>query len=248
VSTGSVSGSCVGPDYQCLGEVPTPPAPTSTYFSVINTYVDVSSGVPVPAAGLTVNVCAKTDAPCASPEDTATTDESGGVSLTVPAGPSGFDGYFDVTGPSGDGGTILETLVFSGQPVVADGYGPTTNVMTAAALQQSVAALGTLDPTRAQVLVADEACRSTPAFGASLAVSSADGATKVGYVGASGIVAGASTFPVNDEALAYVVNVPGGATTLTTTYGGQMVNELDVVLRPDVLVSVYLVASPLPTE
>ena len=98
------------------------------------------------------------------------------------------------------------------------------------------------------MVVVDEACRSTPAFGASLAVSSADGSTKVGYVGASGIEAGASTFPVNEEALAYVVNVPGTTTTLTTTYGGQTVNDLDVVLRPGVVVTVVLKASPPPSE
>jgi len=241
---GSLGGNCVGPDYQCLGNVPAPPAPTTTYLTLTNTYLDVSGGVPIPAAGLTVSACSSTDAPCAVPVATGVTSASGEVSLTVPAGSSGFDGYFDVTGPSGDGGTILETLVFSSQPLIASGFGPTTHVETAGALQQSVAALGTLDATRAQVMVVDEACRSTPAFGASVAASSADGATKVGYVGASGIVAGASTFPVNEEALAYVVNVPGSTTTLTTTYGGQTVNELVVVLRPNVLVAVVLDTSP----
>ena len=245
-TAGSLTGNCVGPDYQCLGNVPTPPAPTSTYFTVTNTYLDVSSGVATPAVGLTVKVCLATDAPCATPQDTSTTDASGHANLTVPAGASGFDGYFDVTGPSADGGTILETIVFSSVPVLASGYGPTTNVETAEAFQQSVAALGTLDATRAQLIVVDDACRSTPAFGASLAVSSADSATKTGYVGASGIEAGASTFPVNAEALAYVVNVPGASTTLTTTFGGRVVNELDVVLRPNVLSTVFLDATPPP--
>jgi hypothetical protein len=243
---GSLGGNCIGPDYECLGDVPPPPAPSSTYFEVTNTYLDVSSGVATPAVGLTVKVCLATDAPCATPQDTSTTDASGHANLTVPAGASGFDGYFDVTGPSADGGTILETIVFSSVPVLASGYGPTTNVETAEAFQQSVAALGTLDATRAQLIVVDDACRSTPAFGASLAVSSADSATKTGYVGASGIEAGASTFPVNAEALAYVVNVPGASTTLTTTFGGRVVNELDVVLRPNVLSTVFLDATPPP--
>ena len=248
LSTGSTRGNCIAPDYQCLGNVPPPPAPTVTFFTVTNGYVDVSSGMGVPAVGLTVKVCAKTDAPCASPLDMAVTGVSGSASVTVPAGATGFDGYFDVTGPSEDGGTILETLIFSNEPVLASGYGPTTNVATAGALQQTLAALGTLDTTRAQLQVVDEACRDTPAFGASITASSADGATKVGYVGASGIEAGASTFPVGQEALAYVVNVPGATTTLTTTYAGQTVNGLDVVLRPEVLVTVHLEASPLPTE
>jgi hypothetical protein len=247
-TAGSVSGNCIGPDYLCLGNVPTPPTPTAMYFYVVNTYLDVSGGAGVPAVGLMVKVCAKTDAPCMAPLDSAMTSQSGAVSLTVPAGTTGFDGYFDVTGPSDDGGTILETLVFTSDPVLASGFGPTTNVQTAEAFQQSVATLGTLDATRAQMVVVDEACRSTPAFGASLAVSSADGSTKVGYVGASGIEAGASTFPVNEEALAYVVNVPGTTTTLTTTYGGQTVNDLDVVLRPGVVVTVVLKASPPPSE
>ena len=89
---------------------------------------------------------------------------------------------------------------------------------------------------------------SVAACGASLAGASADGSTKVGYVGASGIEAGASPFPVSEEALAYVVNVPGTTTTLTTTYGGQTGNGLDGVLRPDVVVTVYLKASPPPSE
>ena len=245
---GSVDGNCIGPDYECLGHVPPLPAPTATYFALTTTYLDVSSGSGVPAVGLTVNACAKTDASCAAPVGTAMTGASGSALLEVPAGTVGFDGYLDVAGPSGDGGAILETLVFSSEPVLADGFGHTTNVTTAAALQQSVAVLGALDPTRAQLLVFDEACRATPAFGASIAVSSADGASKVGYVGPTGIAAGASSFPVNAEALAYAVNVPGPTTTLTTTFGGQMVNTLDVVLRPNVLVTAYLTASPLPSQ
>ncbi|HEY3820434.1 MAG TPA: hypothetical protein VGL81_24885 [Polyangiaceae bacterium] len=245
---GAVEGNCIGPDYQCLGNVPTAPVPGASYFEVVETYVDVSSGAAVPAVGLNVKVCAATDEPCASPANFGTTGPSGAVTLTVPAGADGFDGYFDVTGPSGDGGTILETLVFSSQPVVADGPGPTTTVTTAAALQQTVGVLGALDATRAQVMVVADACRSTPAFGASLAVSSADSATKVGYVGPNGIVPGASTFPVNAQALGDAVNVPGTMTTLTTSYGGQTVSTLGVVLRPDVLVLAYLTASPLPSQ
>jgi len=245
---GAIGGNCIGPDYECLGHVPAPPAPTATYFALTTVYMDVSSGVGVPAVGLTVKACAKTDATCATPVGTGMTGPSGSALVEVPAGTAGFDGYLDVTGPSGDGGAILETLVFSSEPVLADGSGPTTNVTTAAALQQSVAALGTLDPTRAQVLVLDDACRMTPAFGATIALSSADGATKLAYVGPTGIAAGASSFPVNADALAYAVNVPGPTTTLTTTYGGQTVNTLDVVLRPNVLVTAYLTASPLPSQ
>ena len=88
------------------------------------------------------------------------------------------------------------------------------------------------------------ACRGTPAYGASLAVSSADAATRLGYVGASGIVAGASSFPSTNDAMAYVTNVPGAATSLVTTYAGQTVNTLEVALRPSVLVAVVLAPTP----
>ncbi len=246
-SPGALSGNCVGPDYACLGSIPTPPAPTASYFTVTDAFVDVSSGTAVPAVGLTVKVCEKSDPPCATPDNIGMTDASGSVALSVPAGTDGFDGYLDVTGPSGDGGSIVETLVFSELPVLASGFGPTTNVSTAEALQQELAAVGTVDPTRAQLLVLDGACRGTPAFGASLTVSPSDGATKVGYVGPSGVVVGATTFPVNQSAQAYVLNAPGATTTLTTTYGGQTVNSLGVVLRPGVVVAVSLAASPVPS-
>jgi hypothetical protein len=246
-SPGALSGSCVGPDYQCLGNVPAPPAPTASFFTITDTFMDVSSGTAVPAVGLTVKVCEKSDTACAAPDNVGMTDTSGSSSLSVPAGTDGFDGYLDVTGPSGDGGTIVETLLFANQPVLANVVSPTTDVSTAPALEQELAALGTLDPTRAQLTVVDGACRATPAFGASLTVSSADGATKVGYVGPSGIVPAATTFPVSQSALAYVLNVPGTTTTLTTTYGGQTVNDLAVVLRPGVLVVVSLAASPVPS-
>ncbi|HEX3344910.1 MAG TPA: hypothetical protein VHS09_10075 [Polyangiaceae bacterium] len=248
LAVGAVSGNCIAPDYECLGDIAAPPPPTTTYFFVSDTFLDVSGGGGgVPAAGLTVKVCEKSDTLCATPDDSALTTASGTVSLTLPAGADGFDGYLDVTGPSGDGGTIVETLVFSSQPVVANGSGPTTNVGSAQALQQLVASLGTVDPTRALVEVVDQACRSTPAFGASLTVSSADGATRVGYLGAAGLVAGASSFPVSAEASAYVLDVPGTTTTLTTVYGGQTVNDLDVILRPGVLVVAYLTATPAPS-
>ena len=69
-------------------------------------------------------------------------------------------------------------------------------------------------------------------------------ATRVGYVGGSGIDVVATSFPLYDAARAYAVNVPGAAATLTTTYGGLTVNRLDVVLRPDVLVMARLDPAP----
>ena len=241
---GSPSGTCIAADYQCLGNVPALPAPTAQDLTIATTFIDTSTGVGAVAPNLSVRACAKTDPPCATPVAVGTTGSNGATFLTVPAGTGGFDGYFDVTGPSSDGGSIVETLLFASVPVTTGGNLFTASVASAAALQKELAALGTFNPTRALVMVVDEACRSTPAFGASLAVSSADAATKVGYVGSSGLVSGASSFRLGTAAVAYAVNVPGAGTMLTTTYSGQTVNALAVVLRPGVLVTATLAPTP----
>jgi hypothetical protein len=240
------AGDCVGADYMCLGSV-TYPAPAVSWINFGLYVYDVSSGQSVPAPGLTVRACGKTDAACSNPVAAGTTDASGLVLLVLPSAGAGFDGYFDLTGPSAAGpAPIQEMLLWFSFPLTAD-RNVEMLVSTVSAAQAYWPA--TMDPSRAQLEIGATACYSTAAFGASLSVSAADSHTVMVYLGSSGTVApDDGGFPTTslygNLSDIDVANVPGPSTTLTTWYQGARVGTMNVLLRPGVMVLAYLNPTP----
>jgi hypothetical protein len=233
-----VAGDCVAGDYVCLGSV-TFDSPTAPLIHVALLLTDVPSDAPPPLA--TVRACAKNDAACANPVATSTSDALGRAEFVLPTGAHGFDGYLDITGTSSTGEPLMEQLFYNSAPWTSDVQQYVT-VGSASSTQTGWPA--TFDPARAQMIVLAVACSFTPAFGALLAVSAADSRTTIAYPEGLGFSYDAG-FPAQDNnALAYVANVPGAGTTLTTTYQGVRVGTMDVVLRPGVIVIAYLEPTP----
>jgi hypothetical protein len=228
-------------NYSCLGHVRNP-APTASTIGVFVRLTDVSND-DQPAANVSVRACAKSDAECVDPVFTGTTDSTGTANLTLPITGDGFDGYADCTGSSASGAALMEELVFGSQPVVEAGEWFRVTIDTAANQQRGWPAV--IDPSRAQMIVVAYACLGTDAFGASLAVSAADQQTMLAYDGPDGLSTTDTTFPEwQNNALAYVANIPGTSTTVTTTYQGQRVGSMDVALRPGIDVVAYLGPTP----
>jgi hypothetical protein len=222
----ALPGACVGGDYACLGHVVYPEATTPT----VNVGVALFFNPGSPAAGILVKACAKTDAPCASPLTMGTTDPQGHVTLTVPSPGTGFDGYFDLTGPASEGGVIQEQLVWSSSPYAASELAWSANVATADSR-------GPLDPSRTLLLVLGSACSGTPAFNSLLSVSAADSETKITPVWTTPSAGGGPP-------QWFVYNVPGASTQITLTHDGATLSTMDIPLRPGACI--YAFMSPTP--
>jgi hypothetical protein len=233
-------GDCIGGDYECIGNVK-PETPTAPSIRLTFTFHDTSTGA-APAAGATVRVCARADAACSSPVATVVTDATGSIDLQIPTGTTGFDGYLDITGPSTSGEPLQETLFYFGRPLVRDSLGSSWTLSSESSLQSYWPA--TMDPARAQLMIVAGACYGTPAFGASIDVSTADAQTVFDVFGPQGPLQAQTFVPVVGNALAYVANVPGPSATVTTRYRGNPVGSMEVVLRPGVLVTGYLGPTP----
>jgi hypothetical protein len=81
-------------DWSCVGHV-TPPTAAASSIAFDFGLADPSNGKPVP--GASVMTCARADTTCASPLETATTDETGTAKFAaLPVGTTGFDGFFEV--------------------------------------------------------------------------------------------------------------------------------------------------------
>jgi hypothetical protein len=124
------ANSCApGKGWQCL-DTPIPwPKPTNLgNFTFAVTIVDLLSEYPFD--GATVKACKQLDLQCTDPLDQSVTDKDGLVSLTVPAGSVGFNGYLEITG--GDNHTdtntppkprpIFPALYYPVPPIVAPGW------------------------------------------------------------------------------------------------------------------------------
>ncbi len=192
--TGQCASACQpGTNWSCLSGHnlwPNPPAAAKITFSV--TFVDFSSEEPF--VGSVVKACDKLDYTCSSPIDQSTTDTTGLVTLSVPPGLAGFDGYLDVTGgevantgsdAGGDAGvSVLFPSIWYPVPfVVADGWRGRTLLISEGEAVAITAATGTSpDPMRGHVLLNAADCLFTPAPGVSFTLDSADSQTVSYYL------------------------------------------------------------------
>jgi len=181
-----------GRNWQCLGGSvvwPKPKAAGKFTFSV--TVVDLLSEKPF--AGSVVKACDKADALCASPIDRSMTDGEGLVSITVPAGASGFNGYLDITGGdngSVSGGTnpIFPALYYPVPPIISPGWRGRMQFVSSADLP----ILGGLtradiDPTRGHFAANALDCNLIAAGDVSFSADSADDKTRSFYFDRNGL-------------------------------------------------------------
>lgn len=224
----------------CVGAVtwPAPATATLDMTFVLQSYKD---GAPI--AGATVRACAKTDATCASPLATGTTDATGTVQLAMPTSPAGFAAYLEATATG-----YTKTLTFV---QFAD------NAKTLAAKklyltsfdEGTFAGFGalagaTLDPTRGHVAFGAFDCNGNRVAGVSVATSTADAQSVTTYVVGSGP---SDTAKETDPSGAGgVFNVPVGAATLTGTLqpSKTTLGKSDVLLRAGWVTTVNVTPSP----
>ena len=82
-----------GRDWSCL-DAPLWPSPSKLEDITFSaTIADLLTEDPY--IGAAVKACQRTDLDCIKPISSAVTDETGLVSLTVPVGTSGFDGFLE---------------------------------------------------------------------------------------------------------------------------------------------------------
>ncbi len=243
VGNDSCAADCApGQVWECLnGPVlwPSPPPVGTITFSV--TFVDFSSEEPF--VGAVVKACDKLDLACSSPLAQSTTDASGLVSLAVPPGLNGFDGYLDVTGGSvsGTGDSTYPSIWYPVPFVVADGWRGRTLLLSAgefAGLTQATDT--TLDPTRGHIAVNAVDCAFGPAAGVSFSLPAADQST-VGYYLVGGAPATNAT-ATDSSGIGVFVNVPTTAparlvvvTAFSGAAGGKSMGSLTFIVRPGTL-------------
>jgi hypothetical protein len=231
-----------GQNWSCLDSPvvwPKPPAVGSITFSV--TFVTFTSEQPF--VGETVKACDKLDYTCSRPIRMATSDDMGLVTLTVPAGLSGFDGYLDVSGGkvAGTGAPAFPSIWYPVPFVVADGWRGRTQLLSTDEVKFITAATGgTPDPSRAQVAVNAVDCDFAPAAGVSFAVDLADAATVTYYL--VGDVPVTTATKTDQTGIGAFLNLPTVAPAgpavvkaISGAAGGKPMGSLTFILRPGTL-------------
>jgi hypothetical protein len=241
--TSQCTSACPGgQNWACLDNPivwPKPPAVGSITFSV--TFVTFTSEQPF--VGETVKACDKLDYTCANPIQSMTADSDGLVTLTVPAGLSGFDGYLDVSGGkvAGNGATLFPAIWYPVPFVVADGWRGRTQLPSTDEVALLTAATGTTaDPTRAQVAMNAVDCNFGPAAGVSFIADSADQATVAYYlVGGVPVITATKT---DQSGIGAFLNLPTVAPARLSVIravsgeaGGKNMGSLTFILRPGTL-------------
>jgi hypothetical protein len=233
-----------GKGWQCLDN-PTPwPKPTGlgniTFSANI---VDLLSENPY--SGALVKACKKLDLDCADPLDMNMTDATGLVSLTVPAGSVGFDGYLEITG--GDNGTnadagaspIFPALYYPVPPIVSPGWRGRLQFISASDLSLlAVFVTVDIDPARGHFAANASDCNFSNAGGVSFtadAVTANPNDMKIkGFYFINGVP---NIHATETDALTSIggfVNLPPGSTLISATSsaaGGKKMGTITYNIR-----------------
>ncbi len=214
------------PDWSCLGSVIWG-TPTLASLDILGTALDYVTGAPV--AGATARACARTDAACATPLDEGTTDAAGQVTLTVPLGTTGFDGYFEVSMTG-----YVTTLRYTVEPIteMPPESGRMVQIVDLGTFALLAASLGvTPDPARGHLVINALDCTPFYAAGVSLAVDTADsGSTRIYMVG--GLPSTTAT-ETDASGAAGFVNLPTGPASVSTTLvsTSEAIGSTDIDIR-----------------
>ncbi|MBI5485994.1 MAG: hypothetical protein HY905_01540 [Deltaproteobacteria bacterium] len=214
------------PDWSCLGSV-TWATPTETSLDMTGTVLDYVTDAPI--EGATVKVCARSDAACATPLDEGTTDALGQVTLTVPLGTTGFDGYFDVSATG-----YVTVLRYTVEPIteMPPEAGRIVSMADTTTFAMLAAAAGvTPDPTRGHLVISALDCNPTYAAGVSLEVDTADVSSTAVYM--IGGLPSTSATETDSSGAAGFINLPAGAATISTTLvsTGEAIASTDITIR-----------------
>jgi hypothetical protein len=166
------------------------------------------------------------------------------VTLTVPGGLSGFDGYLEVNGGQvgGSGSAVFPSLWYPIPFIVADGWRGRTLLLSSDEYVALAAATGTtLDPSRGHVALNAVDCAYGPAADVTFSVDVADAQTVVFYL-VNGVPVTTAT-ATDQSGLAAFANLStmGSPTRLTVVRAsagaaaGKSMGSLTFVIRPGTL-------------
>jgi hypothetical protein len=223
-----------GHDWDCLDKpYPwfTPQTLEKVTFSL--TIVDLLSEKPF--AGVMVKACNKTDLQCASPYDQATADANGLVSLTVPIGTVGFDGYLDMTGgDNGAGSTIFPALWYPIPYVISGGWRGRSQFVSTNDFPLLAAATGAdIDPTRGHFAADADNCNFLAPAGVSYTADSADAKTRAFYF-VNGVPSTSATQTEPPSAIGGFVNLPARVVLISgfsSQAGGRKIAQRTFAIR-----------------
>jgi hypothetical protein len=160
--------------WSCLGHLTSAePLPGVLDLFVLTLYDQKN----VPLSGLQVRACNRSDYFCAQPviDDRPPSNADGTVTF-LHLLPSGFDGYFEVTGPS-----IEPTLLFLPTPVMGIKTGFLAQLFAPSDLTPWAGVLGPAAIDRGTVVFSIRDCTGGPAVGASISVDTTDTMVKPFY-------------------------------------------------------------------
>jgi hypothetical protein len=227
--------------WSCLGSV-TWPAPTVATAELTLMLKEFRTGMTV--SGATVKFCKLDDAACTSPTSSGTSGADGKVKISVSTGPTGVDGYFEISSP--DLVTILAYVRFMDpKQFIADAeLSPTVFSKDTFAALSAFAEI-TPDPARGHVGFLTLDCAQSYAAGVSASLTTADASSKTLYITSDGLPSSTIT-ATTTTAFGAIVNVPPGPTNITGKVAatGQKIGSADVQVRAGAFTTVNLVPSP----
>lgn len=235
-STGGAAGSSTA--FDCLGSVKLPTT-TEKQGDLAAQVLDALSSQPV-GAGFTMKACAKSDATCASPEATATTDAQGKLSITLPLGQNGYDGFGDLSGPG-----YLTTLIHLSRPIIPDSS-TVSYFLVATEATYGLFAQGAgvqADPAKGQLVAWTYGCDGKVTAGVSLELDG--GATgTVAYL--QGAAVSTSAKETDAKGIAYVFNAEPGTLGLTARRAatGEVFGKTTVQVRAKTATALYFHPTP----
>ena len=145
-------GACFSPSYSCADEEAPVPTEESANLQVQVVSVTESGGADGWAEGATVEACAASDTACDEPLASGSANSDGIVTLGLPLGDSGFDGFVRVLV---DG--AQETRVYW-EPALTQGSTVMVTAMSTEVLEASVTGPDELDEERATLMLSIEDC------------------------------------------------------------------------------------------
>ena len=224
-------------DWTCVGNVMWP-APMAETVTITAHAEEIQGGAAIP--NIKVDACAKADPDCAAPITSGTTDANGDITLMLPTGTDGFDGYFQLTGNS-----IPDSLVFVNPPVTEDVADLTVPLLDSGTfgLFQTLTGIDA-DPTRGHIAAIGFDCAEAQGEGLHITASSADGTTEQIYIANN--LPNADATQTDSSGATFILNLPTGASTLTSTFAanGDTVGKVEVLVRADHIT--YAILPPTP--
>lgn len=222
----------------CAGSVVWPDPPQATYSMKLYA-VDYATRKNV--SNVQVKVCPSGDVACANPTAMGTTDATGAVTLDVPVGKSGINGYLELSSSSSV--TSLHFVSHTNNVYYWNGGVLSAYIVSKTLFAQLAGAVGaTVDPARGHLGFLTEDCGGRLVAGVSVNASTAD-AQSIQVYSLNGVPSKSAT-QTDSSSFGYIINVPTGPAVLTSRSGATQLGSQNVLFRAGALTTVNTVPTP----